>query len=139
MLLKRCEKRVTGLMISNDRLLFLAENPVLLLLTRKYNLDRLDQVLLGHETSALTNRKEGSLIYNICKVCTNRTTCGKCKLMYIYCLIKLNILRMNPDDIFTALHIRLLNDDTSVETSRTKESLIKNLRSVGSRKDYQTL
>ena len=46
---------------------------------------------------------------------------------------------MYLQDIHPSFKIRSVNDHTSVKTSRTKKSRIKNLRSVGRSKDQKSL
>mgnify|MGYP000878085180 CR=1 FL=1 len=64
---------MSDFMISNDLFFFFAEQTILFLFAGKYNLYRTDQILLGNQTSAISDGCQRSLIYDICKIRTNRT------------------------------------------------------------------
>ena len=73
MLLECCKQCMSDFMISNDLLFFFTEQTILFLFSGKYNLYRTDQILLGNQTSAISDGGQRSLIYNIGKIRTNRT------------------------------------------------------------------
>ena len=130
---------MTGLMISNDLLLFFAENTVLFLLTGDHDLNRLKQICLADRLSSCLYCHDRCLIDHIGKIGTNGTACRKCDLIEINRIIHQHILGMNLQDIHTTFEIRLLDDDTAVKTSRTKKCFIKHLRTVGCTEDHKSL
>ena len=126
-------------MVCDNTLLLLAHNTVLLLFSGKYNLNSLKKIRLTYEFTSVLYRSKCCLINHIGKISSNCSGGCKRKLSKINSLIHLNILGMNLQSLNPSLKVRLFNDNTSVKTTRTKQSLIKDLRTVCRRKNNNTL
>ena len=126
-------------MVRNDLALFLAHDTVFLFLTDKHLFHGCEQILLGNIFPAVLHRHNGSFINHIGKICTNCTACSQCNRIQIHTLIQMYILRMNLQDLHTSLQVRLIYDNSTVKTSRTKKRLIQNLRTVRSTQYQNTL
>ncbi len=130
---------MSNLMGRNDPFFLLAQDTILLLLTGDYNLNGFQKVRLIYQLTATFYGIDRCLINDICKIRTYCTGGSQSNLFQIYALIHTYILGMYLQSIYTSLQIRLVYDNSSVETTRTKKCLIQNLRSVSRRKDQDSL
>ena len=125
--------------VGNDAALFLAEDPVFLLLTNENDFHGLEQILLGNHVSSVLDCQNGSFIDHIGQIGTHRTAGCQRDCFQIDSLIQMNILGMHFQDIHTAFQIRLVHDNSPVKTARSQQRLIQHLRPVGCRQDQQPL
>ena len=138
-LLNRGNQRMSDLMVGNDTTLLLTEDTVLLLLTDEHDLDRLEEVRLGHLLTTMLDRRDGCLVHHVCEICTDRTGSRQCNLVEIDGIIQLHILCMHLQNIDTSLEVRLLHDDTTVETARTQQCRVEDFRTVRRTHDHDPL
>ena len=137
--LQGADQCVSYLMIGDDTALLLTHDTILLFLTHHYLLYCIKQILLAYTLSAFLYRIDGSFIDHIGKVGAHCAACGKGDGIQIHSFIHLHILGMYLQDLHTALQIRLIYDNPSIKTSRTKQSLVQDLRMVGSAQDQNSL
>ena len=117
--------------VGYDLSFLLAHDTVFLLFTNQYLFYGIEQILLAHQFSALFYRIDGSLVDHIGKVGAYCTAGCKCDGIQIYGIIHQHILGMHLQNFHTALQIRFVYNNSSVEASRTQQCFIQNLRSVG--------
>ncbi len=122
---------MAGLVVRNDPPLFLAHNAVLLLFSYQHLLHRVKQVFLADTVSAHLYGIDRRLVYHIGKVGTHRSAGRQGDLIQIHGIVHQHILCMYLQDLHTPLQIRFIHNDPPVETSRAKQCLIQNFRSVG--------
>ena len=130
---------MSDLMVGNDTTLLLTEDTILLLLTDEHDLDRLEEIRLGYLLSSMLDGSNRRLIHHVCEVCTDRTGGCQCDLVEVDGIIQLHISCMHLQNIDTTLEVRLLHDDTTIETTRTKQRRIENLRTVRRAHDHDAL
>ncbi len=125
-------------MIGDNLTFLLAHDTVFLLFSHKHLLHRIEQVLLIHILSSCLDGIDRRLIDHIRQIRSNRSRSRQRDLIQIHGIIHPHILGMHLQDFHSSLQIRLIYDNSSIKTSRTKKSLIQNLRPVGSRKNNNT-
>ena len=130
--------RMTHLMVSHDPFLLVTENPVFLLLTGDDNLNGLHEILLGHHGTSRLDRTEGRLIDHVGKIGTHGSGGRQGDLLKVNGIIHEYVLRMYFQSLDSSFQIRALHDNSPVKTSRTKQRLVKDFRTVGRRQDDQT-
>ena len=138
-LLNRGNQCMSDLMVGNDTTLLLTEDTILLLLTDEHDLDRLEKIRLGYLLTTMLDRRDGCFVHHVCEVCTDCTGGRQCDLVEIDGIIQLHIPCMHLQNIDTTLEVRLLHDDTTVETARTQQCRVEDLRTVRRTHDHDTL
>ena len=130
---------MSDLMIGDDPSLLLAHDAILLLLADQNDLNCVKQILLANILSAFLDRIDCRLVNHIGKIGADRTAGCKRNCIQIYRLVHSDILRMNLQYLHTTLEVRLIHDNPSVETSRTQQCLVQNLRAVRRTQHQNTL
>ena len=128
---------MTHLVVGDDLALFVAHDPVLLLLTAHGNqLKGLEEIILVDELPVMFYRVDGRLVDNVGQIRSHQPGGCQGQGLQIHGLIHGHILGVHLQGLQTSLHIRAVHDDPPVKTSRSQQRLVQHLRPVGGRK-YQ--
>ncbi len=122
-------------MVRYDTPLFLTHNAVFLFLTHQHLLHRIEKIFLGDTASSHLHGVDRRLVYHICQIGTYGSAGCQRNFIKVHRIIHQHILRMYFQDFHTPFEIRLIHNDPPVETSRAKQRLIQNLRSVSRRQN----
>ena len=133
------QDRMSRLMIGCD-LLFFVRNNLTSFLCADTDLDKgMFDILLCNVGSRCLRRHNCSLIHEVLKVCTCKACGCLCDLCQINILTQRLVLDMNAKNLLTSLDIRSADSNLTVETSRTQDCRIKNIHTVGSCHDDDSL
>ena len=131
-------KRMSDFVVGNNKLLFVGENRILLLVTGNNGFNTFFQIGLRCKASIVTDCAKRCFVDNIRQFGTGSTGSHTGNLIKIDIVRKTNLLGMDFQNFFTALQIRQFNRHTSVKTSRTGQGRIQGFGSVGSCKNNNT-
>ena len=132
-------QRMTYFMIGYDLTLLCAHDPVFFLLADQYLLDRFKQILLADILPAFFDCIDRSLIDHIGKVRTDCTARRERNCIEINRFVHLDVFGVHLEDLHASLQIGLIYNNPTVESSRTQQCLIQNLRTVGRPQNQNSL
>ena len=136
-LLQGAHEGVAHFVVGNDPALLGAQDAVLLLLADQHQLDRLEQISLGHDAAALLDGKDGRLVDHVRQVRAHGTGGGQGDRLEVDGLIHAHVSGVHAQHVLPALQVRLVHDHAPVKTAGTQERLVKDLGTVGGRQDEE--
>ena len=130
---------VTTLMICSQTFLLVAHNLGLALRTSHNPLNGILQ--LRHKDGLLvaTSCQQSSLVNQVAQICTSKARCSPCQHLQIHILVHWLTLDMYLQNGQSTLYIRTIYHNLAVKTTWTQQSWIKNIRTVGSSNNDNTL
>ena len=123
--------RVTTLVISGDLLLLLRDDLGGTTRATNHTVSSLFQSIASDDVTAHTSGQQCSLVEHIGQVRTRHTRGALSQRLQISVLGERLTLSMNLQDLLAAFQIRVSHRDLTVETPRTQQSLVQNIRAVG--------
>ena len=123
---------VTRLVVSRNLLLLRRNNLALLLFTNAHLNQSSIQIGLSNVSLIIFSRIDSSLVHHIFQIGASKTSSDSRNLFKVHVVAQRFILRMNLQNLLTALHIRSANDHLTVETTRSHNSWVKNIHTVSS-------
>ena len=136
-LLQGAHEGVAHFVVGNDSALLGAQDAILLLLADQHQLDRLEQISLGHDAAALLDGKDGRLVDHVRQVGAHGTGGGQGDRLEVDGLIHAHVSGVHAQHVLPALQVRLVHDHAPVKTAGTQERLVKDLGTVGGRQDEE--
>ena len=139
MLAELCKDRVAGFVICRTLLVCFGHDAALFLRTHDDLIDPLIELQISDHILPRPCRQNGCLIEKICKVCSGESARHAGDHLEIHVGSKRLIAGMDLQDRLTPLDVGQIDVDLTVEPPGTKESGVKNIRTVGRRHDDDPL
>ena len=139
MLAELCKDRVAGFVICRTLLVCFGHDAALFLRTHDDLIDPLIELQISDHILPCPCRQNGCLIEKICKVCSGESARHAGDHLEIHVGSKRLIAGMDLQDRLTPLDVGQIDVDLTVEPPGTKESGVKNIRTVGRRHDDDPL
>ena len=130
---------MSGFMICNCKLFFIRENCILFLIAGEYDFNAFLKISLCDDLALFTHGSEGTFIDDVCKLSTGCTGSHSCDRVIIHIRIHPDLSSMNLENFLTSFEIRQLYRYTAVKPARTKQRRVQRFRTVGSRKNHDTI
>ena len=99
---------------------------------------RIQKILLAYKFLSVTGCDQRSFIADIRNVRTGESRSLTCQQIYIYCIVYLDRAQVYAEYFFTFVKVGQVYVYLTVETSGTKQCLVKYVHTVGSGKDNHT-
>ena len=129
------ERSMTSLVKRNCTLLFHGKHLGLLLQATNNTVYCCQEILFVHRILSMTSCDECSFVANIGNISTRETWSLTSQEVDIKRLVELQRTQMHAKNLFALIKIGKVDMNLTIETTRTQQCLVKNVNTVGSRKN----
>ena len=125
---------MTCLVVSSIKFFFFAYKNASSLRTHHNLITSLFKIFKLNSFFIVSSSNQSSLINHVSNISTRKTRSSPCKIIQIYRRVMLYFSNMHFKYPLSSFNIRQINNHLSVKSTRTKQSRVKYIRSVGSSK-----
>ena len=122
---------MAALVVGHGELVARGDNGVLALITGDDRLDGLLHIALGDDLAVVLDGGDGGLVDDVRQLRAGAAARRAGDLRIINVRLGLHVLGVHAENRLAPRQIGQLNGDSAVETTRTQQRLVQNLRAVG--------